>query len=139
LCVHGLSITVTTSKAFADEIDPRRVGFVERSPYPDSQLVPVDVRPSAAGSVSGDDPPPKEWAMFSIRTREEGGEMKSMKLARRPVLGFAIGLVTFGVTGCSDQTTTSGSKQERESKRDSIQKPTQSGVPGKAGPGGKRR
>jgi hypothetical protein len=53
--------------------------------------------------------------------------------------GILVGLI--GLSGCSEQGEISASKKEAESKRDAIQKSTQSGVPGKPSkaPGGRAR
>ena len=55
--------------------------------------------------------------------------------------GMIVGLI--GLSGCSEQGEVSGSKKAAESKRDAIQKSTQSGVPTQAGrgrgPGGRAR
>jgi hypothetical protein len=47
--------------------------------------------------------------------------------------GLLVGAI--GVSGCSDAGQVSGSKKESESRRDTIQKATQSGVPAKPGSG----
>ncbi len=63
------------------------------------------------------------------------------RTALSAVLGTGMLVGLLGLSGCSDQAEVSGSKKEAESKRDSIQKSTQSGVPTNKGrgPGGRVR
>ena len=64
-----------------------------------------------------------------------------LRLVRTGVLGSGLIMGVLGLSGCSEQAEVSGSKKAAESKRDSIQKSTQAGVPGKStsGPGGRAR
>ncbi len=65
--------------------------------------------------------------------------MKNMRSALNAMIGAGLMLGLLGMSGCSDQTVgdPSASKKDAESRRDAIQKPTQSGVPDKkaGGPG----
>jgi hypothetical protein len=60
--------------------------------------------------------------------------MRKIRPAWPAVLGTGMLLGLLGVPGCSEPSgEPSGSKKESESRRDAIQKPSQSGIPGKAG------
>ena len=58
----------------------------------------------------------------------------------RPLLGVGMILGLAALFGCSEQATPPANKKVAESRRDEIQKPTQSGIPAKPGaPVGKKR
>ena len=58
----------------------------------------------------------------------------------RPLLGAGMILGLAALFGCSEQGNPPATKKDAESRRDEIQKPTQSGIPAKPGaPVGKNR
>ena len=60
--------------------------------------------------------------------------MKKIRPALDAVLGTGMLLGLLGVSGCSEPgVEPPASKKDSESRRDAIQKPTQSGIPGKSG------